>query len=151
MCPARHGMLAHDAVIGGEGNGGVIDPGLVLCRDSHISMALILELLAREGRPLSAIVDELPRYAIHKEKVALDRARVAELVPELRGAAWATGAEVDERDGIKFSWADRWVHLRASGTEPVSRIISEAPTAKEARALAATVRTTAAARVITGH
>ena len=133
-------MLAEDAVIGGEGNGGVIDPTVVMGRDSHAGIALLLEFLAREGRPLSTLVDGLPRYAIHKEKVALDRAGVAAAIPALRDDPRLAGAEIDERDGIKLSWADRWVHLRASGTEPVSRIIAEATGAKEARGLAAVVR-----------
>lgn len=144
-------MLAEGAVIGGEGNGGVIDPTVVMGRDSHAGMALLLEFLAREGKPLSALIAELPRYAIHKEKVDIDRAAVAAAGPGLKAHPAVAGAEVDERDGIKFSWADRWVHLRASGTEPVSRIIAEAPGAKEARGLAAVVRQAVGARVITGH
>ncbi|MDA3961282.1 MAG: phosphoglucosamine mutase [Planctomycetota bacterium] len=139
-------MLAHKAVIGGEGNGGVIDPGVVMGRDSQAGMALLLEFVARSGKSLSQLVATLPSYAIHKEKVDIDRAAVAAAHGSLRDQL--SGAVVDERDGIKFSWDRSWVHLRASGTEPVSRIIAEAPTAKEARALAAQVRKAVGARVI---
>lgn len=138
-------MQKHGAAIGGEGNGGVIDPRVVMGRDSHTGMALVLALLARAGCPLSEFVRGIPAYAIHKEKVLLDRAAVAALAPALRAAPWAAGAQVDERDGLKLSWPDRWVHLRASGTEPVSRIIAEAPSAEQAAGLAAMVRAAAGA------
>jgi phosphomannomutase len=134
------GMQKHAAVIGGEGNGGIIDPRVVLGRDSHIGMALVLELLAKAKTPLSEVVRAIPAYAIHKEKIALDRKAVSAAIPDLKAAAWAKGAHTDERDGIKFSWPDRWVHLRASGTEPMSRIISEAPGMEQARELADQVR-----------
>jgi len=134
------GMQKHNAVIGGEGNGGIIDPRVVLGRDSHIGMALVLEMLAKAKAPLSDVVRAIPVYAIHKEKVAMDRKAVKAAIPGLKAAAWAHGAHVDERDGVKFSWHDRWVHLRASGTEPMSRIISEAPGIDQAREMADQVR-----------
>lgn len=138
-------IQGEQAVLGGEGNGGVIDPRVVLGRDSHVGMALILSLLARTGRSVSQLVASIPRYAIHKEKVALDRQQVEELAPVV-SAAVPDGAQVSGLDGYHFSWPDRWVHIRASGTEPVSRIIAEAPTVKEARALAAGVRQAAGAQ-----
>jgi phosphomannomutase len=134
------GMQKHGAVIGGEGNGGVIDPRIVLGRDSHIGMALILDLLAQTKTPLSEVVRTIPSYAIHKEKIAFDRKAVTASIPALKSAVWSQGAHTDERDGIKFSWSDRWVHLRASGTEPVSRIIAEAPGIDHARELADLMR-----------
>lgn len=134
------GMRRHQAVIGGEGNGGVIDPRVVWGRDSHIGMALVLESLAVTGAPLSEAVAAIPRYAMHKEKVALDRAGVARAADTLASHALAQGATIDRQDGIKLSWSDRWLHLRASGTEPVSRIIAEAPSAPAANALAQRVR-----------
>ncbi|MFW5845058.1 MAG: phosphoglucosamine mutase [Planctomycetota bacterium] len=133
-------MQAHAAVIGGEGNGGVIDPRVVLGRDSHIGMGLILELLAHRAASLSAVLREIPRYAMHKEKVPADRSAVDAACTRIRAAGWAADASLDERDGLKLSWEDRWVHLRASGTEPASRIIAEAPTIRQARALAGQVR-----------
>jgi phosphomannomutase len=140
-------MQEHGAVLGGEGNGGVIDPRVVLGRDSHIAMALVLEYLARSGGTLAELVAGIPRYAIHKEKVAMDRAAVSAAIPALRGHALAQGAEVTTSDGLKLSWPDRWVHLRASGTEPASRVIAEAPSAAEALHLAAAVRQAIGARL----
>ncbi|MBA3684736.1 MAG: phosphoglucosamine mutase [Planctomycetes bacterium] len=144
-------MEANSAAIGGEGNGGIIDPRVVWGRDSQIGMALVLEHLAREARPLSHVIAAIPAYAIHKEKVAMDRAAVSASIPRLQAHQVARGAEVDLRDGIKLNWADRWVHLRASGTEPASRIIAEAPTNEAASALAAAVRAAVGAAVATGH
>jgi phosphomannomutase len=97
------------------------------------------------------VVNAIPRYAMHKEKVAMDRAAVAAAIPKVQGHALAQGAVIDSRDGLKLSWKDRWVHVRASGTEPASRIISEAPTAAEAEALAAQVRAVCGCQVASGH
>jgi len=143
-------MERHGAVIGGEGNGGVIDPRVVIGRDSQAGMALVLDLLAREGAALHEVVAGIPAYAMHKEKIALDRDAVAAALPRVQAHALARGATVDTRDGLKLAWPDRWVHLRASGTEPVSRIIAEAPTAAEASALAIAVRQAAGA-ALAGH
>ena len=82
----------------------------------------------------------MPRYAMLKTKIGLDRAQVAAAIPRIQAAAYAQGATVDGRDGLKLSWPDRWVHLRASGTEPVSRIIAEAPDQAAAEALVAGLR-----------
>lgn len=123
------------AIIGGEGNGGVIDPRVVLGRDSHIGMALVLELLARSGKSLAELVDDIPSYVMRKVKLPLDRAAVAAAASVLRTHPLAQAADCDERDGLKLSWSDRWLHLRASGTEPVSRLIVEAPDRRQADAL----------------
>ncbi len=144
-------MQANGAVIGGEGNGGVIDPRVVWGRDSQIGMALVLEYLARARQPLSQVIASIPRYAIHKEKVAMDRAAVTAAIAHLHGHALTQGAEMITLDGLKLVWPDRWVHLRASGTEPVSRIIAEAPSATEAGDLAAQVRVAVGTNVVTGH
>jgi phosphomannomutase len=144
-------MQANSAVVGGEGNGGVIDPRVVWGRDSQIGMALVLEYLARAKRPLSQVIGDIPRYAIHKEKVAMDRAAVTAAIGKLNGHAVTHGAELITLDGLKLVWPDRWVHLRASGTEPVSRIIAEAPTQIEASDLAARVRAAVGAQVVVGH
>ena len=133
-------MQANAAVVGGEGNGGIIDPRVVWGRDSQIGMALILEYLARAKQKLSAVIGAIPRYAIHKEKVALDRAGVTAGIARLDGHPLTAGATLDTRDGLKLIWPDRWVHVRASGTEPASRVIAEAPTPAESQALCAQVR-----------
>lgn len=144
-------MQQEQAVLGGEGNGGVIDPRVVWCRDSQVGMALVLEYMARTGSKLSELVASIPTYAMHKEKVGLDRAAVAKIIDWLPDHAVAAGADIDVQDGIKLMWSDRWVHLRASGTEPVSRIISEAPSNDIALALADAVRGAVGAQVVTGH
>ena len=144
-------MQAEDALIGGEGNGGVIDPRVVWCRDSQVGMALILEYLGRTQQSLEQAVAQIPTYAMHKEKIAFSRQEVTAAMADLRTSAYAEGAQIDEQDGIKFIWSDRWVHLRASGTEPVSRIISEAPNRKQAVSLATSLRKILGAKVVTGH
>lgn len=144
-------MQKHQALVGGEGNGGVIDPRVVWGRDSQIGIALILEYLARKKKTVSQVVAEIPRYAIHKEKVAMDRLAVTTSIEKLAGGPLAKGATLDTRDGIKLIWPDRWVHLRASGTEPVSRIIAEAPTAGDAEKLAAQIREAVGAKLAEKH
>ena len=126
-------MRAAGAVIGGEGNGGVILPELHLGRDAPLGVALLLQLLHEEGAPLSAIVARFPRYAILKDK--LDRpAGPLDAVYAALTAAFPD-AEADTQDGLRLGWSDRWIHVRPSGTEPIVRVIAEAPTAAEARAL----------------
>jgi phosphomannomutase len=144
-------MQAENALIGGEGNGGVIDPRVVMCRDSQVGMALVLELLARRRKSLSHVVAGIPRFAMHKEKVAMDRDAVEAAISRLKSHALAKGAQVDERDGLKLIWADRWAHLRASGTETISRVITEAPTAAEAADLAGKIRQAVGAKVVEEH
>jgi phosphomannomutase len=130
------------ALLAGEGNGGVIDPSVVMGRDSHAAMALILGLLAHHQRPLSELIDTWPSYAMIKTKVAISRQQLQESQAALQ-AVFADDADVelDQRDGLKWSWPDRWVHVRASGTEPVSRIIAEAPSPEQAQALIDAVAT----------
>jgi phosphomannomutase len=121
------------AVIGGEGNGGVILPELHLGRDAPVGAALVLQLMLEEARPVSAIVDELPRYVIVKDKLDRPDASLETVYGALRAAF--PNAEVDLQDGLRLSWPDRWVHVRPSGTEPIVRVIAEAPTEAAARAL----------------
>lgn len=121
------------AVIGGEGNGGVILPELHLGRDAPLGVALLLQLLHEDAAPLSRIVGRFPRYAILKDK--LDRpAKPLDAVYAALTAAFPD-AEADTQDGLRLGWPDRWVHIRPSGTEPIVRVIAEAPSAAEAKAL----------------
>jgi len=125
------------ALIGGEGNGGVMLPELHIGRDAPLGVALILHLLATTGVTLSRLVAAAPRYAIVKAKGP----RGSELRPLYdRLLHRFPDATADERDGLRLSWRDRWLHVRPSGTEPIVRLIAEAPTAGDAEALVATGR-----------
>jgi phosphomannomutase len=126
-------MRAENAPIGGEGNGGVILPELHLGRDAPVGAALMLQLLLEEGKPLSKIVASYPRYVIVKDKLDRPSAPLDTVYEALRKAF--PDAEVDTQDGLRLSWPDRWVHIRPSGTEPIVRVIAEAPTAEEAEKL----------------
>jgi phosphomannomutase len=121
------------AVVGGEGNGGVILPEVHLGRDAPVAIALILQLLASNTKPLSAIAAELPRYAIVKDKLDRPKASLDSVYAALRAAFADAG--VDTQDGLRLAWKDRWLHVRPSGTEPIVRVIAEAPTVKDAQEL----------------
>lgn len=130
-------MLAEGAVIGGEGNGGVMYPGLHIGRDAPLAAALVLQHLAATDRSLSELVAGAPAYRIVKAKMP----RGGDL-----GATYAAmrrafpDASADERDGLRLGWQDRWLHVRPSGTEPIIRLIAEAPTEREAEELIAVAR-----------
>jgi phosphomannomutase len=121
------------AVIGGEGNGGVIDPRVGYVRDPFIGMGLILNLLADTGKKLSELVAELPAYHIVKDKYAIDRGRLAALNAALE-KRWPD-ARPNRLDGLRLDWPDRWVHVRPSNTEPIIRVIAEAPRREDAQRL----------------
>jgi len=127
-------MMEHGSSIGGEGNGGVIYPPCHYGRDSYIAMALTLELLTKKNMPLSAVITQMPKYHIGKEKVDCPRRLAYDIIQDLKCEISADG-EVDEKDGLRVSWKDRWVHLRPSNTEPVLRIIAESPTKEETRSI----------------
>jgi phosphomannomutase len=121
------------AVIGGEGNGGVIDPRVGWVRDPFVGMALILSLMATEKKPLSRLVGELPRYAMLKTKFEVSRDRLPTALAAIR-AKWPAAA-VDTLDGLRLDGPDWWLHVRPSNTEPVVRVIAEAATREKAEAL----------------
>jgi phosphomannomutase len=125
------------AVIGGEGNGGVMYPALHIGRDAPLGVALILHLLARSGVTVSGLVESSPRYTIVKAKGPRS-SQLGPLYERLRRRF--ADAAADDRDGLRLSWADRWLHVRPSGTEPIVRLIAEAPTPSEAEALVAAGR-----------
>lgn len=127
-------MIARGALIGGEGNGGVMYSALHVGRDAPVAAALVLALLAREGRRVSEIVAASPRYTIVKDKAPRGRAGgLAGVYAALRQRF--PDAAVDERDGLRLGWGDRWLHVRPSNTEPIVRLIAEAPTPHEAQQL----------------
>jgi phosphomannomutase len=121
------------APIGGEGNGGVILSEVHLGRDAPIGAALLLQLLHEEDRPLSRIVGDLPRYVIVKDKMDRPSVGLQSVYDSLRKAF--PDAAADSQDGLRLTWSDRWVHVRPSGTEPIVRVIAEAPSEGEARRL----------------
>jgi phosphomannomutase len=125
------------AVVGGEGNGGVILPAVHVGRDAPVGVALILQLLLESGLSVAGLVGSSARYRIVKAKAP----RRADLNPAYRALRERfTDAAADERDGLRLAWADRWFHLRPSGTEPIVRFIAEAPTEAEAEALVGVCR-----------
>jgi phosphomannomutase len=120
------------AAIGGEGNGGVMYPALHVGRDAPVAGALVLSLLARARATVSELVARAPRYTIVKAKVP----RGPRLEPVYEGLrrVFPTAA-VDTQDGLRLSWPDRWLHVRPSGTEPIIRLIAEAPSSADAERL----------------
>lgn len=124
-------MKRHGVLIGGEGNGGIIIPELNYARDATAGLALILQMMAEAGRPLSKIAEELPRYHMIKSTL-----KVKDPGCFLERAAHKYSAFLaDRRDGLKFVWPDAWLHIRASGTEPIVRVITEAKESRRARQL----------------
>ncbi len=136
------GMRAAGAVVGGEGNGGVIDPRIGWVRDPFVGMALLLNHMAATGRTLSQLAAELPRYVIVKDKLPLARENLPDAIAALE-RRWPD-AVANRIDGLRLDWPDRWLHLRGSNTEPIARLIAEAPTERE------TVELIAAAKAILG-
>ncbi|MDZ4656399.1 MAG: phosphoglucosamine mutase [Bythopirellula sp.] len=126
-------MLAEKAVLGGEGNGGVIDPRVGLVRDSFVGMALVLDAMAAREMSVSELVAELPRYAIHKAKVSLPPEKIAASFTALE--KHFADAKSDYLDGLRLDWPHKWLLIRGSNTEPIVRIFAEAPTADEAKRL----------------
>ena len=126
-------VLNRGCVLGGEGNGGVIDPRVVPVRDSFVAMGLVLNLMAEDWRPLDVIVDELPRYVMIKRKFEVDRAQIRTWMERVRMSL--TG-KTDDSDGLRIEWPEGWVHLRPSNTEPIARVIAEARDEETADALA---------------
>jgi phosphomannomutase len=128
-------MKAEHAIIGGEGNGGVIFPESHYGRDALVGIGLFLTHLANKNKSVSALRAEYPSYIMSKNKIELSADLNVDLI-------LATVAEqfkmerVNTIDGVKIDFADRWVHLRKSNTEPIIRIYSEAPTEEEASVLA---------------
>ncbi len=126
-------MLELGAVIGGEGNGGVIDLRVGPVRDSFIAMATVLDLLARTGQTISELVQDLPRYTMIKTKFPSTAAQARLLVDRVRDAF--KSEKLDTQDGVRIDWPQGWVHVRPSNTEPIARVIAEANDESTARDL----------------
>ncbi|HUU43882.1 MAG TPA: phosphoglucosamine mutase [Planctomycetota bacterium] len=128
-------MMEVNAVIGGEGNGGVIDPRVHYGRDSLIGMAIVLEHMAETGKKVSELVAGIPHYHMRKTKIACTRDVALELVH--RTCREFADQRVSTEDGVRIDWDDAWIHIRPSATEPAVRIIGEATTAERIDALVA--------------
>jgi phosphomannomutase len=122
------------AVIGGEGSGGVILPAMHYGRDAVVGIGLILQELAEFDGPLSSFRSTLPRYEIRKSKIDLSKLGAERIFSSL-GQHYGANGNIDTRDGLKINFEDSWVHLRTSNTEPILRIIAEAPSANRAEDL----------------
>lgn len=127
-------MLEANAVAGGEGNGGAIIPGIHPCRDSYAGMALILERMAATGRSLADLRSDLPRYHVVKRKLRIRGDRAPRVLRAVRHQH--TDAPLSTLDGVRIDYADAWIHVRPSNTEPVLRITAESTDAARADALA---------------
>lgn len=131
-------MKKVNAVFGGEENGGLIFPGHQYCRDSAMTIAKMLELLAVENRSLSAMIKELPRYEVVKLKTGCPNDKKMEAMEKL--ASLVTGEsgieKVDRTDGVKIYTKEGWVLVRPSGTEPIFRVFAESKSRERAEKLA---------------
>lgn len=132
-------MKETGAVIGGEGNGGVIYPEAHYGRDALVGVALFLSLLAHKGKKVSELKKEYPPYQIAKNKMELTPGMDVDALLETVKAKFA-GEEITDIDGVKIDFEDGWVHLRKSNTEPIIRIYSEAHDIDRANALATSVK-----------
>lgn len=128
-------MKETGAVIGGEGNGGVIYPAAHYGRDALVGVALFLTLLAKSGKKVSELKAGYPAYSIAKNRIDLTPEIDVDAILAAIKKNYA-GEKVTDIDGVKIDFADGWVHLRKSNTEPIIRIYSEARTMEEANALA---------------
>ena len=126
-------MIQLDAVYGGEGNGGPIDPQVGYVRDSFVAMAQVLDAMAANDMSISQLVAEIPAYNICKTKIEIDRSAIPALFEKL--AAKYTDAKADPMDGLRLDWDNKWILVRPSNTEPIVRAIAEASTMAEAQAL----------------
>lgn len=128
------GIKSNKAVVGGEGNGGVIYPKIGWGRDSLVGIVAALKFLAKTKRSVSQLVDKYPKYIMRREKITVSsQTEVQDILDKI--SAQFPGVPTDTQDGIKFLFPNAWVHARPSNTEPIVRIFIEAPTESEAKAL----------------
>ena len=128
-------MKETGAVIGGEGNGGVIYPAAHYGRDALVGVALFLTLMAKSGKKVSELKADYPAYAIAKNKIELTPDINVDAILEAMKERYKT-EKITDIDGVKIDFPQSWVHLRKSNTEPIIRIYAEAHTMEEADALA---------------
>ena len=121
--------------IGGEGNGGVILKEVHLGRDSLVAVSMILSLLSISGKSISDEICSIPKYLMVKDKILLNSKIDFDSLESIFDCD-----EINRLDGIKFSWSDKWIHIRKSNTEPIIRIFAEAPTKDEVDELVNTLK-----------
>lgn len=126
-------MIEKNAVYGGEGNGGPIDPQVGYVRDSFVAMAQVLDAMAQQEKTISQLVAGIPSYDIVKTKMGLDREKVPTLMDQIE--AHFKGVSASRQDGLRLDWEDRWLLVRPSNTEPIVRAIAEAKSAEIAQEL----------------
>lgn len=114
----------HKCVVGGEGNGGVIDPNVVTVRDSFSGMSLVLQLMAGSEKTISQLVTDIPKYQMLKTKFDCEPGRAKKIL-EAVGQKFAD-QRLNRSDGIRVDWPEGWVHVRSSNTEPIMRVFAEA-------------------------
>eukprot|EP01126_Amoeba_proteus_P026209 TRINITY_DN2598_c0_g1_i12.p1 TRINITY_DN2598_c0_g1~~TRINITY_DN2598_c0_g1_i12.p1 ORF type:complete len:457 (+),score=98.06 TRINITY_DN2598_c0_g1_i12:107-1477(+) len=124
-------MLATDAVIGGEGNGGVMLPDIHIGRDAPVALSLVISLLAFHGGTLSELKSSLPQWEIVKMKVPTQGLDADTILERVRNQ-WMGKANINTVDGVHIETDEFWVHLRKSNTEPIVRVIAEAATQQKA-------------------
>lgn len=132
-------MKRSGAVIGGEGNGGVIYPAAHYGRDALVGVALFLSLLAKSGKTVSELKKSYPPYAIAKNKIQLTPEIDVDAILSAVKQKYAS-ERINDIDGVKIDFPDCWVHLRKSNTEPIIRIYAEAATMEQADRLAADIK-----------
>jgi phosphomannomutase len=130
-------MQQANAVIGGEGNGGVIYPRINFARDSLVGMALVLHLLAGSGKTITQLLDQFPRYSVVKEKMLCPSEKIPAVLKMLRQEY--DKFPLDTRDGVKVTLPDGWFLVRGSNTEPIVRVVAESRTESQAREIVARV------------
>ncbi len=134
-------MKRENCILGGEGGGGVIEPEVVYVRDSLVGIAYVLQYLAQSGKPLSRLVDEIPRYVVKKIRMPVAAGDVPEILARSREAfAAQADARFNDSDGLRVDLTDGWVCVRPSNTEPIIRIIAEAKDEDTASGLVEKVR-----------
>ena len=131
-------MIESGSNLGGEGNGGVILKEAHLGRDSLVAATMILHRMAITDEPISVIYEGLPQFSIVKDKIELDNINIDSILEKAKTVF--SDADVNELDGVKFTWDNRWIHLRSSNTEPIMRIYAEGPTKAEAQGLIDQIR-----------
>lgn len=130
-------MQQANAVIGGEGNGGVIYPRINFARDSLVGMALVLHLLADSGKTITQLLDEFPRYTVVKEKMVCPSEKIPAVLKMLRHEY--DKFPLDTRDGVKVTLPEGWFLVRGSNTEPIVRVVAESQSESQAREIVARV------------